>query len=268
MADRQTGPQNYFSIRVTVAHNRKEQLFGLQVFKEAEWYIAYPHFGRHKDNEHFHIAVAAGDKAYKQRFADSISRAIGTGNEHYASKSYKNGIGEAIKYFAKERTEPITKGDVAGWIANAPVWDPTGPPNKKRKLPADFVDHDGDGFQQQVKLNHTNIVQYAANFYKKKKSTHESFRLTLVDMSVTGRYNFVLKGQKICHFQELEFYAAIGAMPHEQFVDALLEGRATGRAMSVAEAWEVIRRERGINEDEAYLCTDEPDPQNASVNGP
>lgn len=144
-------PLEYHSLRVTVPHCKKTALLQLECFKKAKWYLCYPHTGKHGDNEHFHIAVPDGDKNYRARFRDSIKSAFGSGNQFFSAKSHKNGIAQFIQYASREGTDPHTQGNVVDWINNAPAWVPaqliTG---KKRKLPGDLIDHDGENFEAQI----------------------------------------------------------------------------------------------------------------------
>jgi len=160
------------------------------VFYDSEWYIFYPHFGKHKDNEHFHIYVPATDQAGKQRYRDRIKNNVGAGNRHFSAKSFKNGLAQAIQYGSKEGTDPTTKGEfVQQWIDDSPPWVP-GAATRKRKRPSTAIDIDGEEIELGVQLNKYNIIPFAASFYKKNRFKHKSWRKTILAMIESNKYRW------------------------------------------------------------------------------
>lgn len=241
-------PLNYYSIRVTAAHKFKTAILALECFKKAEWYICYPHTGKHGDNEHFHIAVPAGrgdDKqirAHNGKFRDAIKGLIGSGNKFFSAKSHKNGIAQFIQYASREGTQPTFTGDgVSKWIQDAPVWVPpelvTG---KKRKLPGDLIDHDGDNFEAQIRITYANITQYAVRYYKKNKLEHRSLERTISAMAATHRYLWDIH-EKLDTYHSNMFKMDIGEMSTDDFAASLMaETEVQKEHRNYLEAYEIV----------------------------
>lgn len=203
-------PTVYTSVRVTTQHKNWDTLVK-KVFYDVDWYIAYPHFGKHGDNEHYHIFVVATDKSGRQRYRDRVKACLGSGNKFVSAKPFKNGIEHAIQYGSKEGTDPTTKGDVQEWIDNSPPWVP-GAATRKRKRPTTAIDIDGEEIELGVQLNPYNIEPFAAAFYKKNRLTHKSWRLTIHAMIATNKYRWNFK-EKIDEWVEAFWLQRIGGDP-------------------------------------------------------
>lgn len=138
---RTPAPLQYVTCRVTVPHSYWEHL-EKEVFSNYEWYISYPHSGKTKKNEHFHVFLPYGDKASIERLRRALKRFGISGNKCVSIKPMENGVAFAIKYGSREKTQPHFKGDgVSEWIADAPEWsdaklgEQLNPDKRKREDP-------------------------------------------------------------------------------------------------------------------------------------
>lgn len=119
MTEPKTHPVNYTSVRVTVNHDQWNVL--LPAIADQQW-LAWPHFGKDKNNQHFHIIVIGELRldALRKRFKTLFNK---TGNGFIRCKQESNGVLSAITYCAKEGTSAMhSLPEHADWIKDAPVW--------------------------------------------------------------------------------------------------------------------------------------------------
>lgn len=172
-----SAPCTYVSMRVTIAHNRWSEVENL--LKDCEWYISYPHVGKNKDNEHFHIFVGAKVRADCEKYRKRFKSLSLSGNKCICVKLYENTIYKGIQYASREGTEPIVKGDVHSWISEAPPWlDHRKISGSKRKVPDDELG---------IKLTVSNVLYKAWN-YKQEKGLHSDDLLTVTCHMLSNGY--------------------------------------------------------------------------------
>lgn len=193
------------------------------MFFDVAWYICYPHFGKHGDNEHFHIFVPATDGKGRDRIRKRVKDNFGAGNKFVSVVGNKNGITQAIQYGSKEGTEPTTRGDVQSWIDNAPPWIPGAVTQKKRKRNRTHEDSDGE-YEVGITVNKYNISDLAARFYKRKKLSfpyEQAWRKTVTAMIASGKFSWYFQ-ERVDPFHELNFLILVGLDTPEKFCDRLL----------------------------------------------
>lgn len=172
-------PTKYVSIRVTTPHTNLEKL--VRVVDNEEWYIIYPHFGKDKDNEHFHVLVPGSSERDRERFRNAFKRAGDlnlSGNKSISVKFQDNTLSSGIQYCAREGTAPSVKGDnVSEWIDAAPKW--VEKKNGKRK-------RDDDGV---IKLTCVNHVALAFEYWKKNNLHGDDLCEVVRRMLDSGEYS-------------------------------------------------------------------------------
>lgn len=163
--------QNYVSMRITCPHDEWE-IIERKVLFDSPWYISYPHFGKNKNNEHYHVFVPGGKKD-ATRYRERCKSHAYSGNKHLSIKCLENSILQAISYGAREGTEPITRGPhTRCWIRWAPEWqnarlyenlNPTTGPGEKRKR------EDEEG----IRVTQRNFMRLAFN-YRRDHGIHST----------------------------------------------------------------------------------------------
>jgi len=118
--NQQSKLMEYVSFRLTAPHSKWDHIVEV-VLIGFDWYIGYPHIGKNGNNEHFHVAVP-GNKIDAERIRKRIKTGGFHGNKCFSVKCMQNSIASYITYAAREKTEPLTRGPVEQWIADAPVW--------------------------------------------------------------------------------------------------------------------------------------------------
>lgn len=202
-------PDEYIGVRVTASHSQINAVLE-SAFSEDEWYICYPHMGKHGDNEHFHIVAAHRDKAARERLRTAVRNACGAGNKFFSIKCYKNGVTHAITYTAKEGTTAITKGSVEQWISDAPAWIPGLPAARKRKRTTTLIDPEGDEFDGGVRVNQYNISAFAAHYHRKHRLSMEiEFDEVIRRMVASQKYTWHFK-ESLTIFHNWDFRSRIG----------------------------------------------------------
>lgn len=112
-------PEEYTSMRITIAHSRFQELHD-NVLHDLSWYISYPHTGKDRSNEHYHVFFVAG---ITERLRKRVKSYFGPGNGVAMFKSFKNGLTSGIQYASKEGSLPYIVGSECDeWIACAPPW--------------------------------------------------------------------------------------------------------------------------------------------------
>ena len=96
--------------------------------------------GKYKDNEHYHIFVPGRTKSDADRYRNRVKKLGLYGNGKFSIKCCENGIAQAITYGAREKTQPIVRGDWCyQWISDAPEWkEQPRASGSKRKRPDDL----------------------------------------------------------------------------------------------------------------------------------
>lgn len=113
-------PEEYASLRITIEHTKYAELHDKVLF-DLEWYISYPHTGKNRSNEHYHVFFQSG---ITERLRKRIKDNFGSGNKQFSFKSFKNGLASGIQYGSKEGTRPYYVGDECPeWILSAPPWE-------------------------------------------------------------------------------------------------------------------------------------------------
>lgn len=212
----------YTSTRITVKHAMLQTMID-KVFYDAEWYICYPHFGKHGDNEHFHIFSPATDKSGHERLRKRVKDSFGTGNKYVSVKSCKNGISCAIQYGSREGTQPTIRGDVQQWIDDAPAWIPGASDKKKRKRNVTHEDSDGE-WESGIRVNMYNLVDVAVRYYKRKRLSfpaRSAWRSTINAMVASGKFSWHFK-EKLEGFYEDAFLVGVNLSAPEDYTNRLL----------------------------------------------
>jgi len=175
-------PTTYASLRVTIPHTEIGPV--LEKFQDCEWYIAYPHVGKFKSNEHFHIFLPAVDRKDVERYRRRMKIMGLTGNAKFSIKFMENVLKHGIQYASKEGTMPLMKGAlVEEWITDAPEWEET---TKKRKF-------DPKQDENGIKLTANNLLRRAF-FYRKDKGAKTGVRqpkdiaMVISEMTEDGYY--------------------------------------------------------------------------------
>lgn len=169
-------PVRYISIRITTLHANWESVV-LPDIQDAEWYISYPHFGKKKDNEHFHIFLSGCTNADRERYRKRFKKRGFSGNQHLSIKLCENGVTNAITYGAREGTIPFTKGDqCTKWIAGAPKWVEQRATVKKRKAD-DFIE-----------LTCKNLLKVCFEFHQQEELKTTDLACTMELMLNRGTY--------------------------------------------------------------------------------
>lgn len=113
-------PEEYTSLRITIPHSVYPELHENVLF-DLDWYISYPHTGKNRNNEHYHVFFEHG---ITERIRKRIKTHYGDGNKQFSFKSFKNGLTSGIQYGSKEGTTPYIVGPHCNeWIACAPKWE-------------------------------------------------------------------------------------------------------------------------------------------------
>lgn len=167
-------PLHYLSLRVTMEHSLWETI--LPCIEDSAWYISYPHSGKLGNNEHYHIFLPGIGPADRERIRKRFKKLGYSGNQHISVKFMQNGLTQALSYGAKEKTKPITSGDLCQrWIDLAPEW--VEHTTKKRRAVDDFVE-----------LNCKNLIKVCFDFHKSVKLVTTSLPKTMQVMLERGTY--------------------------------------------------------------------------------
>lgn len=207
-------PTTYVSIRVTVSHSMIDSI--IRVLSNEDWYIIYPHYGKNKDNEHFHVLVPGSSAGDRERFRNAFKRASDldvSGNKSISAKLQDNTVSCGIQYCSREGTDPYVKGDlVSEWICAAPKWVESTKVGKRKR--------DDDGV---IKLTCVNHVQLAFEYWKKNNLHGDDLCEVVRRMLDTGEYmadaNWMRQGAP-------DFLIDV-------FKESCEAGRLTWKAMSV-----------------------------------
>ena len=68
------------------------------------------------------MLLPGSDNRPTEKFRFRLKKSGFSGNTQFSIKRLENGLSQGIQYCSREKTEPITHGDVAEWIASAPRW--------------------------------------------------------------------------------------------------------------------------------------------------
>jgi len=172
-------PTGYISLRLTMKHE-DWPLIAREVINDSEWYISYPHYGKNRDNEHFHVFLPGG-RTESEKYRNRAKKLGYSGNKHVSIKCHENGLSCAIQYGSRENTEPFAKGDnVQEWIENAPKWvqvDKASMLGKRGR-----VDPEG------IKLTSVNHLRLAWEYRKKQRFPNDTLPGVIASMLDAGYY--------------------------------------------------------------------------------
>lgn len=170
-----TDGQSYIGIRVTISHDRLDDIKSMLLHDVDEWCI-YKHGGNGTTRaEHLHIAAVGGNpERYRKRLRDNI----GGGTKVYTVKQFNNDVRSFVFYCAHESTEPIYQGSL--WeerIKSVAVEgcykkrvDDHFEPSEKRVLDRDWT------------LTYTNLVPQAVLYRRKYMKGEESLKRVVESM--------------------------------------------------------------------------------------
>lgn len=202
-------PKNYLAVRITVAHALVATVE--DAFSDCSWYILYPHSGKDKDNEHFHVSCPDATGKRLGELKERIRKFAGSGNGKFSVKRRENGVLHSITYMAKEGTQPKTRGDsVPGWISSAPVWvnGELGNVAKKRKRAMLEDPITGEQFQMKTCLVKQNLVMYMSFFWHRKcreddtyPKDSKAFKRVIIDMMASGKYLYQVRDLTLEQFR-------------------------------------------------------------------
>ena len=178
-----TPPVCYVSIRLTVPHSRWPEIAA--AFSDVR-YLAWPHFGKHKNNPHFHVLLPAELEKSRETYRKRCKKLLGvSGQRELAVKFLTNGILAGITYCKKEGTP-------------AYLSDPSDQALVDAATP--WIERDAPGIQQflerpperpRVREDHFKELTYrnmekAVLRYRQTNGTRSTFEATVEHMLANG----------------------------------------------------------------------------------